>query len=583
MVRAGVFIGIDRSGQLPLLNDAAAGAGRMRDWAKTQGVSGVTNCKLITDANGQRVSPDDVYEAIANIVNGPGVDQLIIYFAGHGVNINRGEQWLLSDAPVRTSAAIDVTGSVELARYCGIQHVVIISDACRVAPEGIQAQNVRGVDVFPNDGAGDRAKPVDQFLACMLGRTAAELQDPNLAAANYSALYTSALLDALSGVRPDVLDPADEPDDLALFLRMRRLERYLETEIPQRVKARGLERRVNQNPDAIITSENGWLARFEMPATRRGPMSPTPPGPVHTTLSRLARDLTHVAVTGGSVVTDALKPARSATVEGSDELAESVELLSKPFGPDRFETECGIKVRGAHIIAAFSRFASLEQVSDESLRVQLPGVPAASTVLEVRGGFGTVIPVIQGYIAALTFEDRQLVDISYEPSANSWRWPMFQDYSEEVRALRAVASSASQRGRFQLDGDDVQQIARRMQYAKRIDPTLSVYAAYAYHDLQEIDRIRDMAGFLHNDVGCRLFDLQLLGRLLVDKAIDPALFIVPFVPLLSQGWSLVRANRVKLHPALRGLDETMLDSLWSLYTRPGLDQLRECVSGGEVR
>ena len=157
MVRAGVFIGVDKTGQLQKLNDAASGAKSMYEWALSQGMPEGTHAKLITDAGGQKVHPDLIYDAIKAIIDGPGVDQLILYFAGHGVNLNRNELWLLTDAPVKTSAAVNVSGSVDLAQYCGIPHVVIVSDACRVAPAGIQAQNVRGVDVFPNDAARSQA------------------------------------------------------------------------------------------------------------------------------------------------------------------------------------------------------------------------------------------------------------------------------------------------------------------------------------------------------------------------------------------------------------------------------------------
>ena len=99
--------------------------------------------------------------------------------------------------------AVNLLGSVEAARRSGVGHVVFISDACRVAPEGIQAQNVFGVDIFPNDGAG-RTKPVDQFFACLPGLVATEIKDPAAAANGYRALYTSALVEALSGDRPEV-------------------------------------------------------------------------------------------------------------------------------------------------------------------------------------------------------------------------------------------------------------------------------------------------------------------------------------------------------------------------------------------
>jgi hypothetical protein len=151
-----------------------------------------------------------------------------------------------------------------------------------------------------------------------------------------------------------------------------------------------------------------------------------------------------------------------------------------------------------------------------------------------------------------------------------------------VRALRAIAASSSQHGRFRLDQEDAIKVAQKMQYAKGIDPTLAVYAAYAYHDLQSLDRIRTMSGYLQGDVGVTFFDLALLSRMLIDRRIGPNDHIVPFVPLLSQGWALLQAHRVRLHPALTGIESTMRSSLWSLFDVEGLEKLRQAMQTKEV-
>ena len=78
MIRAGVFIGVDKTGGLQRLHDAAAGAERMYRWALGQGMAERTHAKLVTDAEGRRVSPDAIYDAIKEILDGPGVDQLIV-------------------------------------------------------------------------------------------------------------------------------------------------------------------------------------------------------------------------------------------------------------------------------------------------------------------------------------------------------------------------------------------------------------------------------------------------------------------------------------------------------------------------
>ena len=56
MIRAGVFIGVDRTGELQTLNDAAAGAARMHAWAVAQGMVDGTHARLLTDADGQTVT-----------------------------------------------------------------------------------------------------------------------------------------------------------------------------------------------------------------------------------------------------------------------------------------------------------------------------------------------------------------------------------------------------------------------------------------------------------------------------------------------------------------------------------------------
>src|SRR5438046_751399 len=102
MIRAGIFVGVDKTGGLQKLNDAAAGANRMYDWAITQGMTDPPHAKLITDARGKSVDPMMIYNAIKALVDDAGIDQLILYYAGHGVNIARNEYWLLTDAPINT-------------------------------------------------------------------------------------------------------------------------------------------------------------------------------------------------------------------------------------------------------------------------------------------------------------------------------------------------------------------------------------------------------------------------------------------------------------------------------------------------
>ncbi len=615
MTRAGIFIGVDQTGQLQRLNDAAAGARRMHAWALAQGMADKTHAKLITDEGGQKVTPDTIFDAVADILNGPGVDQLIIYFAGHGVNKNRSEHWLLSEAPSKSSAAVNMAGSVDQARYSGIPYVVFISDACRVAPEGIQAQRVNGVEIFPNDDASDRARPVDQFFACMLGRTAAEIKDPADAAAGFSALYTSTLLDALEGKIPDVLTPG-APPDAGRYVKPGKLRDELEREIPRRLIARGLATRVNQTPDAIVLDHAHWLARIDetppedagrpgpagtipsLPPTPRSPVPAPPPPmagalppppvddptPAAATPNAIARDLVRVATTESSAaLTAALDNARTAAAPAANEMAETTWRVAAPFGPEHHETHCGIKVRGRRIVD-FHIVEGGAEIADGlgmDLRV-FPSVRPASVWLRFEGDVGTVVPVIEGFLTALTFDEGELVDVAMEPSALHSRRDAYGERLFELRTLRAVVAAASRQGRFRLDGPEALALAQRMQVAKSVDPALALYAAYAYHDLQELDRLRHMSAYLGDDLGVRLFDIAMLARELLDTPVNRNARVVPFVPMLSQGWALLRAHRVQLHPSLEGLERHVCESLWSLYDLDGLALLKDALQSREV-
>src|SRR4051812_46690220 len=100
--RAAVLIGVNKTGGLPTLKDAAKGVGRMEAWARAQGFDTV---EAITDDGGRTVDIGVIKRAINRIID-RGTDQLVVYFAGHGVNIQYGEYWLLTDAPRDTQAAV---------------------------------------------------------------------------------------------------------------------------------------------------------------------------------------------------------------------------------------------------------------------------------------------------------------------------------------------------------------------------------------------------------------------------------------------------------------------------------------------
>jgi hypothetical protein len=54
------------------------------------------------------------------------------------------------------------------------------------------------------------------------------------------------------------------------------------------------------------------------------------------------------------------------------------------------------------------------------------------------------------------------------------------------------------------------------------------------------------------------------------------------LPLLSQGWTLLRAFEVRLPAALAPLVEQRLPSLWTMFDAQGAKRLRELIQQGEI-
>jgi hypothetical protein len=589
LVRAGVFIGIDRVRTMPPLRDAGRGARAMHEWALGQGLVDARQAKLITDEDGRRVTADEVQTAVERLLDGPGVDQLIIYFAGHGVYANRTEHWLLSDAPERAQQAINVAGSVELAKTCGAGHVVIISDACRKVADTFQLSRVSGQDLFLNLGPGIGAAPIDQLFACGLGNAAFELRDPEDAAGKYRAIYTDTLLEALDGRFSDVLEESGDHGDPNLYIDPRVLGGFLSEEVPRRLVDMG-EYRMTQRPDYQVASHNRWVARVS-PESARGrrvarrgdaPVEAGPPRRLRLEAAALIR----VALSG-DVLRLLREMDRRVDRPGSPErellerLTLRIRKTMSSFGPDRLDTGCGVKVRGTRISDCLAPRMTVVQVDDQVVRVESGDARVASAVLTFADGTGTAVPLFAGYLTTLTVVDGELVDVGFEPSMGSSEVQAWGARASAVRATRAAIAAAADYSRLDLDRDLTALLLDRLRDDFRDEPAIAVHLATMLNDQQAPQALVDE--LLANQVrrfGVGVFDVSLLSGSPTTTGAGSR--VVPFVPLLSRNWALLRARGFTVHPALQGIETTTTNSLWSMYDQDGVRRLRAVLSQGDL-
>ena len=195
MTSAAVVIGVNETGGLSPLGGALSGAEEFVEWSESQGIPST----LITDKE-QPVTLTKIQDAVDSILEPRNCKKLIIYFAGHGFLLSPNvELWLLSKAPSRLQEAVNVQLSLSNARYCGVEHVIFVSDACRSGGPTHQHRSVTGASIFPPPVNYNFNGKLDVFYATRPGDTALEYKDNEDAVGNYRGLFTEALLDALSG------------------------------------------------------------------------------------------------------------------------------------------------------------------------------------------------------------------------------------------------------------------------------------------------------------------------------------------------------------------------------------------------
>lgn len=614
MERAVVSIGVKKTGGLPELQAAVQSAKDVADWAKIQQRIPEERVKLITDAAGA-VGRDRIFEAIEEFTQLGFIEQLIVYFSGHGINSGRFEQWLLSRAPEDPNAAVNVKGSEFAARFCGLGHVVLISDACRTAADSIQAQSVSGGEIFPNIPPTGPERPVDQFFATLVGNPALEVRSVAESSSRFRAAYSTVFLDALKGAAPAIV----EATPAGRFVRPRPLKRHLSTAVPAFLAGLGLPGGTSQQPDARVESEDdAWVAQL-FDESAAGPESAgVPPlgagvrrrrsrgGRAITGDEELPPPLLSGPDTSRGLVTEArdhlaalLRPTAGAkrrsaasSPRSSDRrlLDRAIGSASSEFGPDHFETECGIKVRGTRVLDAHAHrnFATV-RVGDgrDVVQVNLTGArPAVNTVVTVDDNSVVVVPAFRGYVTGLVFDEQgQLDDVSYEPSANTALGRAYADAAVEVRALRAAIAASSSLGVFRLDDEqDAGELVQRMRSMKALDPALAVYAAYACHDRRMRAEIADMGRHLERDLHARVFDVAMLAFSMSARgaAGDNALPVYPFVPMLTQGWALLSPLGITLAGRLDSLRGHLRTSLWTHFDPPAADLLLWTINKGEV-
>lgn len=573
-----VAIGVDNTASaFPKLNAAALGAQQMADWAKKRNIS----CVMLTDQDGNKVRHADVYAAVDQFVKEGVYDQLILYFSGHGVLIAPDcEAWLLSGAPDNPNEAINVAGSIANARTCGIEHVVVYSDACRSIPQQWRSAMLTPGPVFPVLQPRDPAPEVDAFYASLPGNPAFEVP-PDEASSAYRGLLTDCLVKALDGQITDVIVEQNTQH----VVPARPLKMYLAKAIP--AEAAKVSIRLAQNPDARVESAlPKHLSELKLgadkPAALRSDdiaMSDLPFGLKRTIYEMQEQFLTRSGWNH--------HPVSLTQIPDPERVTASMDRILEAKGLTSFETRTGFTVRGAHVESALVTGTGCDVFIEDGasqIRVDEPYeklVRAAQSYahrtafIRFRGGWGTVLAVLPGYVGTVVVEDYQVVTVNYTPARGARYYHDYDMVADQIEQRRAFVAVAARNGTFRLD--KAKMAADYIRVFKKIDPTLGIYAAYAYAQAGSRAGVRSVFEYMRDEAEPVPFDVAMLALQYDEK---PDLNYAPGLPMLTQGWmSLGRFESLMPEP-LRAARRYLKPSLWTAFTKRGMDILEGELTGG---
>lgn len=577
MKRAAVLIGVHRTGGgLPPLRAVGDCVDAMERWAKNQGIPS-NSIASISDLKGERVTISSIFDVVRKFGE-EAVEQLVIYFAGHGFSGAMGDYWLLSDAPEDGNAAVNVNGSEFNARSGVFSHIVFISDACRLATKNIRDNAVRGGVIFPNFQIPGATKSIDQFFATLLGQPAFEIKIDGV----YRSIYTATLVDALNGKYKNILE-VDLPAG-ATVLRPTPLKYFLPDEVSRRLQMLNVEMPEGGEPDAIITSQpTSWIAAFSPPLqVSSGPDASLPTNlgdtlPVEPNATPYEGFSAHTDPFTERV--DSLLLRRDLPPEASQSPAWMPLSNSQSVVGRDFDTNCGLRVIGADIQSVRDSLGSAVQLSESAVQVSA-NKSSVSVLIALRSGNGVLVPAFPGYVGHLGFAEGGLLEsLSYEPAQNSSGWGLFEEKASQIRSLRSEFNKAAQKKSPRLDNLSTKRatlLESAMRYQDGIDFTLGVLTAYAYITAHRDDLIPRLWARIVQALGAAPFDIEMFmpqGY----PSLSAQVGAMPPFPVYAQGWAFMTAVGRDLPPVLETLQRHVESAAWTTVDPEGVAMISELL------
>lgn len=594
--RAAVVIGVNKSGGLPVLNAAVSGAEAVATWLGKEKF----NVSLLTDEINP-VRAHHIFDAVNSFVQLNTLEQLIIYFSGHGYLNGFNELWLLSGAPGNPNEAVKLRECVDSAFQSGIPNVVFISDACRSTAQSLGSSRVQGSLVFPNSDSmpSDIDTEVDIFFATKPGKSAYEF-DVGISVENFQGIFTASFLSAFENPPQDRVKNLNGVD----VVLTRQLKPYLATDVPLRAEKKDIK--LIQRPESrILSGQDQFIGRaLYSPILIRDPMKtlrrtmPKSIAPAPADIDDVtAEEFRKIGILPEETKSDSVTaptPENLSALNATSGFSASKEYLLKDRRLTNIQVSNGIVIHGAEVTQALTDRGSTIRIIDNGNGDNRPAIittdrsPSSSIMLQFRDGSGSVVAALAGYVATVVVQNGNVINVNYDTNYNYQRSMVNDPELVRLNELRALVATAASFGSFQIRGttnkraQNAERLADRIRVDKGIDPALGLYAAYAYAEANLIGDVKSVKEFMSYSLDTNLYDVSLLAGTLSNMENLGPTDRVPFCPMLTQGWELLRVKQVTRHKALQEAAFHLKQSLWTTFNPEGMDILLQAFKRGEI-
>ncbi len=570
MTKHAILIGINNIPDMPYLASPSSYAIKMREWAEGQGY--ITSFfadepENVTTAG--QCSRGEILKAVRHIIAN-GTDQLIIYFAGHGVERAPGEDiWLLPGYADDPSESISIFACQPLAYRSGIKHIVFISDSCRSPSNNRNVQHITPSVIFPIFNKEYRTD-IDVFYSTHPGANSIDVRDEQ---GNYRSIYTDNLLKCLKGEVTDVIRPIKRINPTFPAVLSYELNDYLKTKVAKEIEVITGKKQFPtgsvSSSDPLFLSKLGERELVES-IGERGLAIIAGSESTEVDVKSISEKINSYVKAKGIGATRELRKVyrefkhdyeffTSEAVFSNGQTGLFISGLASP-------TVYGKRNQNYYRFEERKKFTTPQTLSFDDAERRRSEIYFVGNHGSTRFYPVTVIP---GFFAQVVFAKNEILTVNYFPTGYDSKHEA-RNNAAEVAERKANIIMAAKKGIFQ-GAYELNYDGGYYRKYKHLEPTLGLFAAYAYFQNGDFAGVKSLYDYLLWNGQSILGDITILERL-SNRNLDIPLDEELAIPLLTQGWAYLNLFESE---NLSHLEKYLQPGLWTSFNRDGFGYFKQ--------